>query len=203
MAKNELISLALIWSEPRHAYALNTMGKALHLERWARISQASLYNALARLAEQGCVQVTIERPGNMPERKVYSITEQGRERLRAELREALLTPALTENPFYLAISFAFGLPAAEIVSVLKERIKQLDEALGTMKKDRIPLMLVRASQPLIMLDAGIKHIQVEIECARKHMRLLGSKPDYYEKEVKRVLSMALLRRGKAEQREGL
>jgi DNA-binding PadR family transcriptional regulator len=199
MAKNELISLALIWSEPRHAYALNVMGKAMHLERWARISQASLYNALARLAEQGCVQVTTERPGNMPERKVYSITEQGRERLRQELREALLTPAMGENPFYLAVSFAFGLPATEVISVLRERITQLDDALATMKRDRIPLMLVRASQPLIMLDAGIKHLQVEIECARKHIKLLERRPDYYEKEVKRVLGLALMRKGKVAQ----
>ena len=75
MAKNELVSLALIYSKPIHGYAINSIIKNMGLEHWAKISAASLYNTLARLVKQDCVTVVKEKVGKMPARKVYTITE--------------------------------------------------------------------------------------------------------------------------------
>jgi DNA-binding PadR family transcriptional regulator len=187
VAKNELLSLALIYSEPRHAYALNGIVKRMNLEQWAHISQASIYNALNRLAESGCVEVTSKKVGRMPERKVFSITNEGRQRLKQELREALLSANTGENPFHLAAMFAFGLSAREFTALLAERIARLERGCEEMTKQRKTLERARAEQALIMLEAGLGHTQVEIDTARKLVELVRKKPQYYEREVTRLL----------------
>ena len=55
MAKNELVSLGLIYHQPMHAYAINAVIKEMNLEHWAKISPASIYNALSRLEKNGSV----------------------------------------------------------------------------------------------------------------------------------------------------
>jgi len=187
MAKNELVSLALIFSEPRHAYALNAIIKEICLDHWAHISQASIYNTLSRLAQAGCVDVTNERVGNNPERKVYSITEAGRERLRQELREALVTPSAGDNPFYLATMFAFGLPADEVIALLGERIKRLESAIEHMSDERRHLEEAGAKQALIMIEAAQEHVGVELKAARCLGALLREDPEFYQQTVTRQL----------------
>ncbi|MBD3239081.1 MAG: hypothetical protein GF331_00740 [Chitinivibrionales bacterium] len=187
MSKNELISLALIYSEPHHAYGLNSIIKEMNLEHWAHISPASIYNALSRLADAGCVAVTTEKVGNMPERKVYSITDSGRERLRDELRQALVQPEMGENPFYLAVSFAFGLRGDETIALLEQRIRHLETGLQHMDYERGHLADVGAKQALIILEGGMDHIRVEIKTVGRLIEMLRSDPEFYEREVTRQL----------------
>lgn len=187
MSKNELISLALIYSEPRHAYGLNTIIREMNLEHWARISPASIYNALNRLADAGCVEVETEKVGNMPERKVYSITNSGKERLRNELRRALAQPEMGENPFYLAVSFAFGLRADETIALLQQRIRHLEIGLQHMEREGIHLEDVGARQAKIILEGGMDHMRVEIKTIGRLIEMLRDDPDFYEREVTRQL----------------
>jgi DNA-binding PadR family transcriptional regulator len=187
MAKNELISLALIYSEPRHAYALNAIIKEMNLEHWAHISQASIYSALNRLASTQCVEVSADKVGNMPERKVYSITEAGKERLRKEVREALGSTGMGDNPFYLAVAFAFGVSAEEMIATLEERIRQIEVGQVHMKGQLGHLDEVGAKQAHIMVEAGIEHMRVEVRAATKLVELLRDDPDFYERDVTRQL----------------
>ncbi len=187
MSKNELISLALIYSEPRHAYGINSIVKAMNLEHWGRISPASIYNALSRLSDAGCVDVTTEKVGNMPERKVYSITERGKERLRDELRQALGQAEMGENPFYLAMSFAFGLRADETIALLQQRISHLETGLRHMECKRSHLEEVGARQAEIILDGGMDHMRVEMKTIERLIEMLRDDPDFYEREVTRYL----------------
>lgn len=45
----------------------------------------------------------------MPERKVYAITEKGKQRLLEELRENMLAPSAGDDTFALAMCFGFGM----------------------------------------------------------------------------------------------
>ena len=187
MPKNELISLALVYSEPRHAYALNAIIQEMNLERWAHISQASIYSTLSRLAEARCVEVNTEKVGNMPERKVYSITDSGRERLRQEMREALASRGMGDNPFYLAVAFGFGIDAEEMVAMLEERVADLETGQVHMNGQLEHLRDVGAEQARIMVEAGIEHMQVEVKVAKKLIELLREDPGFYEREVTRQM----------------
>jgi DNA-binding PadR family transcriptional regulator len=183
MPKNELISLALIFSEPRHAYALNAIIKEMELEHWAHISQASIYNALNRLEHAQCVKVTTERVGNNPERRVYHITDAGKERLRQELREALLATEPCDNPFYLAANFAIGLQAEELLRLLEERVERLRDVLSHLSEQLLHVREHQSEPAALMLEAGMRHVEVEIALAGRLVDLVRGNPHWYEQKL--------------------
>lgn len=191
MAKNDLVSLALVYNEPMHAYAINTIIKEMGLEHWAYISPASIYNTLSRLEKVGCVAVTIEKVGNMPERKVYQITPKGKEQFLDELKEAFLSRGLGDNPFYLAVMFAYGITADEAIPTLQERIKNLEKALEHVTKEYEELKGMDGYSGMIITKAGKKHIEIEIEAAKEFIELLKTKPDFYNNRMKNMVSEML------------
>ena len=195
MAKNDLVSLALVYHEPLHAYAINTIIKEMGLEYWAYISPASIYNTLSRLEKIGCVDVTTERVGKMPERKVYQITPKGKERLLDEIKEALLSSGLGDNPFYLAVMFAYGITSNEAISILHERIENLEKVLEHVSQEYEQLKKMNGYSGMIITKAGTKHIQAEIEAANEFIELLKTKPDFYTRDMKNMISELLKYKG--------
>lgn len=179
MPKNELVSLALVFSEPRHAYAINNIVREIDLENWARISQPSLYGALSRLEREGCVAVEREKVGAMPERKVYAITERGKERLAEELTRAVRTVEHPDDPFYLAMMFAFGLDSGELRGLLGERIERLEAVFKHLENEYIHVECHGARNAAIMIGASMKHVRVEIDMTREFVALLDQDPDFY------------------------
>jgi DNA-binding PadR family transcriptional regulator len=195
LAKNDFVSLALVYHEPLHAYAINAIIKEMGLEYWAYISPASIYNTLSRLAKIGCVDVTTERVGKMPERKVYQITNKGKKRLLGEIKEALLSSGLGDNPFYLAVMFAYGISANEAISILHERIENLRKVLEHVSQEYEQQKKMNGYNGMIITKAGIKHAQVEIEAANEFIELLRIKPDFYMKDMKNMISHLLKNKG--------
>ena len=191
MAKNDLVSLALVYHEPMHAYGINAIIKEMGLEHWAYISPASIYNTLSRLEKIGCVDVTTEKVGNMPERKVYQITTKGKERFLDELKEAFLSRGIGDNPFYLAIMFAYGITADEAIPTLQERIEHLEQALAHVSSEYDHLKEINGYSGMIITRAGKKHIEIEIEAAKEFIELLKTKPDFYDNEMKNMVSEML------------
>lgn len=186
MAKNELVSLALVYHEPMHAYAINAIIKEMGLEHWAYISPASIYNTLSRLEKIGCVHVTTEKVGNMPERKVYSITEKGKDKFGEELKEAFLARSMGDSPFYLAIPFAYGITIDEAIPIIEERIENLKDALDHVNSEYEELKECKSYSGMIITKAGRKHIEVEMEAAREFIELLKTKPEFYTKDVPHI-----------------
>ena len=186
MAKNEMVCLGLIYSEPCHTYALNGIVKEFELEQWANISKASIYNTLSRLEDLGCVKVTTEKVGKMPERKVYAITDAGKKRLLAELREGMLTPASGDNVFYLAMCFGFGIDSKEAIQILQERINNLHNAIEKVKNDYKQMKKYNVYNSIILCNAALKHIEVEIETAKKFVTLFKKHPNFFNNDLTRM-----------------
>jgi DNA-binding PadR family transcriptional regulator len=183
MAKNEMVCLGLIYSEPCHTYALDGIIKEFDLEQWANISKASIYNTLARLEYLGCVKVTTEKVGKMPERKVYAITDAGKKRLLQELRESMMHPASGDNLFYLAMCFCFGMDAEETIQILQGRINNLNNAVEKIKNDYKQAKKYNVYNWIILSKAGLKHIKVEIETAKEFINLFKEHPDCFNDDL--------------------
>ncbi len=182
MAKNELVSLSLISNGPVHAYGLNLIVKGMDLEKMAKISPASIYNALSRLKKDGCVEVNLKQVGNMPERKIYTITEKGKQRLEEEIRKAILSTNLGENLMSLAVNFVYGLSGPDMINLLKERISKLVDSISLLKTKKAEASVCGCQQTLIMLSALIKHHEVEVDMAKELIELLENDPNYYNRQ---------------------
>ncbi|MCP4108585.1 MAG: PadR family transcriptional regulator [Desulfobacteraceae bacterium] len=187
MAKNELVSLALISNGPLHAYGLNQIVREMDLENLAKISLPSIYSALSRLKNEGSVEVSVKQVGNKPERKVYTITKKGKARLEQEFANAVFTTDLGENPINIAINFAFGMPADAITNLLKIRIDNLKESIRRLKKRYEEIKTCNMLSTMLSINAFIKHQEVEIELAHEFMGLLKKDPNFYKRQGKEII----------------
>ena len=119
-------ALGLLAERPMHPYEMYQLLIEREEDRLLKVRPGTLYHAVARLAAAGLVEpVGTERAGNRPERTRYRITDQGRERLAAQLVEMLAHPADEFPQFPLAIGEAHNLPLDEVVACLRTRIERL------------------------------------------------------------------------------
>lgn len=183
MALKEMVSLGLIYPQSCHAYAIDAFLKIIKFDQWANISRASIYNTLKHLESEGYLTVKTEKLSYMPERKVYTITEKGKQRLSEEIKETVLQPSLGINAFILAMLFCFGMPAEEAIEMIEKRIALLKEEIDKIRADYNEAEKRELLNWMYFLDAGIKRRELEIETARKFIRLFQETPDFYEKKV--------------------
>lgn len=123
--------LALLAERDMHAYEMYQLMLERSEDKVVKVSPGSLYRAVERFAADGLIaEVAVERQGNRPERTVYAITDEGRERLRATIAE-MLGRHVNEYPeFPVAIGEAHHLPAAEVAERLGVRLASIRELLG-------------------------------------------------------------------------
>lgn len=180
MAKNELVSLALLKISPMHAYAINSILEAMGVEHWAQVSRASIYAALNRLEKRNAIEVRLEKVDNMPERKVFSITDEGDMLLRQEVKDAITITSKAENTlFHLAINLFFGIPVKDGIVWAKERIGSLVNGQKHLQSEIEQMQECGCVSALITMEAAMDHITVELQSTKDFISLLEKNPDYY------------------------
>jgi DNA-binding PadR family transcriptional regulator len=117
---DELLLLGLLSGSAMHGYQLNEVIEQ-RLSMFSTLKPSTAYSALDRLARGGLVEVTRERVGNRPERKVYHLAEAGRERFLTLLRRNLRSVDGPQNPGQQGLLFSRALPDAEVIELLAER----------------------------------------------------------------------------------
>jgi PadR family transcriptional regulator AphA len=96
-------------------------------------SYGSIYPALARLEADGLVTSRTEQQDGKPAKKVYSITEAGREAFVAELGEPL-GEDMFRSPFLLFARFAALLPAELVEERAEEQLDKLSRAVAKLSE---------------------------------------------------------------------
>ncbi len=84
------------------------------------VDQMQIYRTLDRLVEQGNVSVREEIQHHRPNRKVYTVTDAGREELRHWLTSPQVLPAL-RDPLLIQLFFAAPVSNAEIMELLEHQ----------------------------------------------------------------------------------
>jgi DNA-binding PadR family transcriptional regulator len=145
-----LLLLGVLMTQSQHGYQINDFIET-SLCRVADMKKATAYAQLDRLHAGGMVDISVEQVGNRPPRKVYSITEAGRELFHTLLAANL---AAVETPTYagdIGLMFINHLPRREAVAALKRRLALLDDLI--------------ANQPLppphsgkLNLDLAVEHV---------------------------------------------
>jgi len=98
-------------------------------------SFGSIYPALNRLTEEGLVSVREESQEKRPDRKVYSITSQG----RAAFIGSLMKPLPEDrhrSPFVFAMLFSHLLPRERVAAMTDAYIAQSEEKLAHLNQEK-------------------------------------------------------------------
>lgn len=95
----------------------------------------SIYPALAELTDAGLVTCSEEAQQGKPDRRVYRLTQAGRDAFINEL-ETTVPQHKVKSDFLLILYFAHLLPPERLEAVLDERLAQLDRQLELIRQGR-------------------------------------------------------------------
>jgi DNA-binding PadR family transcriptional regulator len=163
MTKNELVVLGLLSEKPMYGYQLHQEIERREMEHWAQVHLASIYNTLNRLQKEKLIEGKGERPGKMPERKVYHITPKGKKRLGELVEIALNEQKMPQDDFIVGVAFLQGLSKEKILDSLSKKKEQLGKVIKRIQKlyrdecGRMPFNWK------FIVEKGIFHLKVDIK----------------------------------------
>lgn len=124
--------LGLLQNEPRHGYDLfQELGRPDGLATVWQLKQGHLYALLARLEQEDYVVPTLESQDSRPPRKVYALTDKGRQAFRAWMAAPVTRGRQLRLEFLAKLYFALHeseAAALRLVSAQKEACRTWDEA---------------------------------------------------------------------------
>jgi DNA-binding PadR family transcriptional regulator len=109
----KLLLLGILLSHDMHGYELSEILKFIGIP--IEMKKSNAYRLLGVLEEDELITFTNEQVGNRPVRRVYSITEKGKEEFQRLLRENLAAYTEPDFPSLIGIDFIHLLPAEEAV----------------------------------------------------------------------------------------
>jgi DNA-binding PadR family transcriptional regulator len=150
----------------------------------AELSQ--IYPALKQLEAEGLVEMKVEVQEDRPNRKVYSITEQG----RRELLGWLATPAEREQvrePILIKVFFGSSLSKQDLISVLQNCADETRTAVTYLEHahqfvDKFVQAIGLQHEALfwqLTIDCGLKVHRAELEWAEEAIQTVEAAPDTF------------------------
>lgn len=130
MTNAELAILSLIAEKPRHGYDIERVIEARGMRDWTEIGFSSIYYLLNKLEKDGLILSQLQKPkGKGPARKVFQITQRGRQTQIEGALSALSTPQSGSFPFLLGLSNYPLLSREQSLLALKEYANQINTRL--------------------------------------------------------------------------
>jgi DNA-binding PadR family transcriptional regulator len=139
----------------------------------ANLSQ--IYPTLSQMQDEGLLEAEVEYQEGRPNRKVYRITEAGRQELLRWLREPLDLPP-TRMAFLIKVFFAGSMEKEEILDQLRQRLKMHMDRLAAYR-DPVREVLVKNIEETglgreglfwgLTLEAGVRFEEAWVQWCRE------------------------------------
>lgn len=121
--------LGLLNIQPMSGYDLKHMAFESTVAHFWRADQAQIYRTLDAMEGSGWLTSDLKIQSERPSKRVYSLTEAGREELVRWLREPQSPPVYRE-PFLVQVFFAGLLSDEEILGHIQQHIEAHEETLA-------------------------------------------------------------------------
>ena len=82
LSKISTVILGLVAERPMNPYEILRYLNLMQIRRWFPISDSAVYTNVRKLAKSGLIVGKTVKEGNIPAKKVYSITKEGIHELR-------------------------------------------------------------------------------------------------------------------------
>lgn len=120
--------LYLLNIKPSHGYNIQRFIEVNGIDKWSRIQSGSIYYALDKLEKEGYIYTLKEERNGARIRKIYDITDEGKEELRNALKKELEKPiAGAESDKFMIYSMINKLTKEEITASVEKHLKVLRE----------------------------------------------------------------------------
>jgi DNA-binding PadR family transcriptional regulator len=154
--------LGLLAQQPRHGYELHAAFEAvMGGERNWDVKPAQIYTTLARLEESGLVaEDSVEQAGG-PEKRIYSLTRQGRTAL-AEWFASGVALEHQRDEFYVKLMLSIATGEASPRKVIQTQRSKLYQDLHNLTAQRNQTNAKKALAQVLLMDKAIMHIEADL-----------------------------------------
>ena len=153
MATIDLIVLGMLKKEELSAYDIQKLVEYRNISKWVKVSTPSIYKKVLQLEQKGLVSSRTEKEGNMPEKAVYSLTENGETEFEKLMHELSKKPIHMFLDFNAVIENKDGVifPVAPNLSEMSDTyLNFIEEIKAEIQKQRISVVL-NANSSMICL----------------------------------------------------
>jgi DNA-binding PadR family transcriptional regulator len=163
----ELVVIGLLAERPRHGYDLDQVIAERGMREWTPVAFSSLYYLLRKLETDGLI-VRLTTVGDS-RRRVFTVTDQGRQLAVQATREALATIAPAPAPVLVGLANAALLGAAAARDALRARAEALSAEITRVATHRDrhvggpPVVAAMFDYPVALLDAERQWVLRTIE----------------------------------------
>ena len=127
------LCLSILYEAESTGYEIRKMSVEGECSYFVDASYGSIYPALARLEAEGLVTSRTEQQAGKPAKKIYAITDAGRQAFIGSLFERLGEDEF-RSEFLLFARFVTELPAALVELRLRERLQMLADQIAELDK---------------------------------------------------------------------
>ncbi len=135
MTKVDLMVLGLLSEESMHGYQLKQVLESNHTRLWSEVSTGHLYYTLKKLEKDSFVNERETRVGKRPPRRVYTITDAGREALKTGLDNLDVHTQRLYFSLDIVIGFSrnLNIPKGKLHELLKKRKDSVTDEIAELK----------------------------------------------------------------------
>ena len=134
LSKPATLLLGIIYEKPLNAYEITKLLDYMNIKWWFNVADSTVYTTLKNLEKRGYIKGTIEKVGNMPDRTIYSLTENGKNKLKETIKKSILQFNYDTNIFTIAAFIMDILEKEELKKLLKKRLNILQSYLTGISK---------------------------------------------------------------------
>lgn len=141
MSYVECMVLGLLNEGFTYGHELDRVLDERSMRYWTKLTRKSIYLALKRMTEKGWVESRTEKKGNMPEQKLYSLTEKGKTKLQEMVEEGLASTELVRFDYSIPIALMYVLPqpvAIEKLALRREWLRNFLSEIPPVENDENP-----------------------------------------------------------------
>ena len=139
LSKPATMLLGLIYEKPLNAYEIIKHLNYMNVKWWFNIADSTVYSTLKTLEKKEYIIGTTEKIGNMPDRTVYSLSEEGKDEFISTLKASILQFNYDTNIFSIAAFFLNTFTPEEQQKLLQERLTVLQKYRTGIEKQVNPL----------------------------------------------------------------
>lgn len=145
MATIDLIVLGMLKKEKLSAYDIQKLVEYRNISKWVKISTPSIYKKVIQLEEKGYITGNVVKEGKMPEKAVYTLTDNGQkefEKLMLEISSKPINIFLDINAVIVNLTSVLPEEQEKCLDSIEDNIKILKENLEQnleMKEDLLDI----------------------------------------------------------------
>jgi len=164
------LCLSILFEKEASGYEIRQLCMNGECAYFVEVSFGSIYPALAKMEKESLLTSHTQEQQGRPAKKIYKITDKGKEEFRASLFESL-NDDVFRSEFLLFAQFAHLLPSSLVKKRLSERLEMLEKEVFDLEKliKEIPENATSNNGTYWVINYGLSIRRVEKQYISTHM----------------------------------